>query len=32
MNDATFTSRGNVKSGTLLEPYTGKSVILNSIL
>lgn len=26
MNDATFTSRGNVKSGTLLEPYTGKTI------
>ena len=26
VNDATFTSRGNVKSGTLLEPYTGKTI------
>lgn len=26
MNDATFTSRDNVKSGTLLEPYTGKTI------
>lgn len=26
MNDVTFTSRGNVKSGTLLEPYTGKTI------
>lgn len=26
MNDATFTSRGNVKSGILLEPYTGKTI------
>ena len=26
MNDATFNSRGNVKSGTLLEPYMGKTI------
>lgn len=26
MNNVTFTSRGNVKSGTLLEPYTGKTI------
>lgn len=26
MNDVTFNSRGNVKSGTLLEPYTGKTI------
>lgn len=26
MNDATFNSRGNVKSGILLEPYTGKTI------
>lgn len=26
MNDVTFTSRGNVKSGILLEPYTGKTI------
>lgn len=26
MNDVTFNSRGNVKSGILLEPYTGKTI------
>lgn len=26
MNDVTFNSRGNVESGTLLEPYTGKTI------
>lgn len=26
MNNVTFNSRGNVKSGTLLEPYTGKTI------
>lgn len=26
MNDVTFSSRGNVKSGILLEPYTGKTI------
>ena len=26
MNDVTYTSRGNVNTGTLLEPYTGKTI------
>lgn len=26
MNNVTFNSRGNVKSGTLMEPYTGKTI------